>query len=162
MSEIPLISQGDGFVYNALIAGMGCSRTGSNVFTWPAPNIWVPVPLTSAMPGPVSSPPFQYSTPDGGFQPPIAGWWQVTIEARCYSNSGFWNHWVGLFLNTIDDDHLVFRTGGWRCVQANGTVNLYLNGTDTVYMAFLTDRPGTNTRNFTASQTYLQAHYLRP
>jgi len=161
MSEIPLISQGDGFVYNALIAGMGASFTGSNVFTWPGPNVWYRVPLLSAMPGPTSSPPFQYSTPDGGFKPPIAGWWQITVEARCYAGSGLWSHWAGLFLNS-ELQVPFYKIGGWRAIQINGSVNVYLNGNDTVYMQFLTTRTGISTRNFSASQTYIQAHYLRP
>ena len=157
MSDIPLISQGDGFVYNSLITGMGATYTG---FEWSAPNVWVPVPFNSAMPG-SGPPPNQYMTAQGGFQPPIPGWWQITVEARCYAGSGAWSHWVGLFL----DNELqipFYRIGGRQCVQVNGSVNVYLNGNQTVYMQFLTNKTGVNTRNFTASQTYIQAHYLRP
>ena len=158
MSDIPLISQGDGFVYNSLITGMGAAYTG---FQWPAPNVWVPVPFNSAMPG-SGSPPNQYMTAQGGFQPPVAGWWQIVLQARPYAAAGLYNHWVGLFRNEISEDALVLQGGGWRAVGSNTLINLYLNETDTLYIAFKTTAPGVSRRTFTASQTFLQAHYLRP
>ena len=158
MSDIPLISQGDGFVYNSLITGMGAAYTN---FQWPAPDVWVPVPFNSAIPG-SGTPPNQYMTAQGGFQPPVAGWWQIVLQARPYTGSGAHNHWVGLFRNEISEEALILQGGGWRAVASNTLINLYLNETDTLYMAFKTTNPGVSTRSFTASQTFLQAHYLRP
>lgn len=158
MSDIPLISQGDGFVYNSMITGMGAAYP---TFTWPGPNVWVPVPFNSAMPG-SGPPPNQYMTADGGFQPPIAGWWQIILNARAYAGFGSFSHWAGLFRNEIGNDSLVLKAGGFQVVQANAIINLYLNGTDTLYMAFLTTKTGVSTRSMNASQTFLQAHYIRP
>lgn len=161
MSGIPLISQGDGFVYNALLAGMGASFTGSNVFTWPGPNVWVPVPFNAAMTG-SGPPPFQYMTADGGFRPPIAGWWNVMASGRCYAGPGLWSHYMGLFVNAVQPENLILQTGGNRQIQTQANQLMYFNGTDTLYMGFLTTKTGVSTRNFSSSQTYVQAYYVRP
>lgn len=159
MSTIPLISQGDGFLYDPLIAGVGAAYSS---FTWPAtPNVWVPVNFNSAIPG-SGPPPFQYLTPDGGFCPTVAGWWNLFFAARPYAGFGTWEHWFGIFKNGRDPSNLVLQSGGQQVVQAAASETMYLNGTDTLYMSLMTTRPGPNNRSFTASQCNIQGFYLRP
>lgn len=160
MSEIPLISQGDGFLYRSLSASMGGFYPS---FTWSnQANVWIPVPYTGSI-SLTGAPPFQYMNAQGWFQPPVAGWWQIFQQGRPYANSGAWAHWLGLFLNGVSDENLIACQGGQRTVQATNEKIVYLNGTtDFIASGIMTTFTGTNTRTFNSTQYNLRAFYIRP
>ena len=160
MTYSTLINQGDGFIYDSLISAAGA---GYSNFTWPEPNVWVPVPFNL----PVNNSPalenqYQYINEDGNWQPPIAGWWQLTGSMRCYSGFGDWYHYGAIFKNGTDSEKIL-EVGGFRCVSASYQRLVYMNGdSDYLQMAFNTDRPGESTRSFSQTQTLMNAVYVRP
>ena len=160
MTSLPLVSQGDGFLYDPLAAGMGCSYTN---FQW-IQNEIVPVPFNSPY-GTYSwfQPLYQYVNEDGAWQPPIAGWWQVRGNFRPYSGSGTWNHQGSLWLNGVNTGTQLLVAGGRQCVNATYSKLVYLNGTtDYLQIGFYTNRPGPYSRNISSTQTSLLATYVRP
>jgi hypothetical protein len=160
MTSLPLVSQGDGFIYNPLIAMVGFETTD---FQW-VQNEVVPVPFNSPFGTYTWSPPFyQYVNEDGAWQPPIAGWWQVSGCVRPYSGSGVFNHEGSLWLNGVNTGTSLLTVGGRQCVNAAYGKLVYLNGTtDYLQFGFYTDRPGPYSRVISSTQTYLLANYVRP
>lgn len=161
MSTLPLISQGDGFQYNPLMASMGGSYPN---FSWNNQgNEWRPVPYTGAINPANNPPPFQYMNAEGWFQPPIAGWWQIMAQARPYPLYGLNNHFHGLFLGEVDPANIIAVAGGERAIDTFIEKIVYLNGTtDFISSGLYTTFTGTSTHGFFSYQYCLRAFYIHP
>ena len=160
MTSLPLVSQGDGFLYDPLIAMVGCTYTN---FQW-TQNAVVPVPFNSPYGTYTwSQSYYQYVNEDGAWQPPIAGWWRVSGNVRPYSGTGVFNHQGSLWLNGVNTGTNLLVVGGRQCINANYSKLVYLNGTtDYLQLGLFTDRPGPYARSMSSTQTSLLANYVRP
>lgn len=161
MTSSSLISQGDGFIYDGLLSLVGSAQTD---FNWPVADDWFQVPLNSPVPNSSATvSQYKYVNEDGNWQPPIAGWWQITGTARPYSGGGNFTHLAALFKGEIAPENLIVKTGGFRTVQAPFQVLVYMNGTtDYIQIAYYTTKPLPSTRSWSATQTHFDAIYIRP